>query len=218
MNKHLLLISIIIVIFIIIMIIGYFIFKKNKISETFSINEKPINLFWTGGYDSTARLCQIVIELKKPVQPLYIDFNLDNQSYDQFWVRKNRKQEKRAMKKIINNIIKKYPYTKKLINPVKFITHKTDDLNFIKKFNKMNLFPKKRRIHQYLYLSQYAYLLKEYIEIGVLGIHKNSKFAEFLQYNLVDEGDNYHIRGDNALKYIKFPLYNQSKEDILFLE
>ena len=70
----------------------------------------------------------------------------------------------------------------------------------------MNLFLKK--IHQYL--------LEQYIEVGVLGIHKNSKFAEFLQLNLIDEGDNYRVRGDNALKYIKFPLYNQSKEDILF--
>ena len=58
-------------------------------------------------------------------------------------------------------------------------------------------------------------LLARYIEVGVLGIHKNSKFAEFLQLNLIDEGDNYRVRGDNALKYIKFPLYNQSKEDIL---
>ena len=213
MIKKLLLISSLIII--LISFIIYFILQKKQNNENFINNQEPVYLFWTGGYDSTARLCQLVIEQQIPVQPIYIDFNLDNQTYDQFWVRKNRKQEKKAMNNIIKKIIKKYPNFKNLIYPIKFIRDKHDNPEFTKMFNKMNLFPRKRRIHQYLYLSQYAYNLKKFVEIGVLGIHKNSKFANFLQNNLVDEGNNYRIRGENPMKYIKFPLYNQTKEDIL---
>ena len=39
----------------------------------------PVYIFWTGGYDSTFRLCQLLIVERVMVQPVYIsDPYLDN--------------------------------------------------------------------------------------------------------------------------------------------
>ena len=40
---------------------------------------KPVYVFWTGGYDSTFRICQLLIKEKVAVQPVYIsDKYIDN--------------------------------------------------------------------------------------------------------------------------------------------
>ncbi|MCJ7694346.1 MAG: hypothetical protein MUO40_02875 [Anaerolineaceae bacterium] len=77
---------------------------KNEISV------EKINLFWTGGWDSTFRLLLIVLEEQRIVQPYYlIDPN-----------RKSLRLEIRAMREIKNLLFKEYPQTKSLIRPTKF--------------------------------------------------------------------------------------------------
>jgi len=44
----------------------------NAVTED-TINDDPIQLFWTGGLDSTFRLLQILWEGSRPVQPIYIE-------------------------------------------------------------------------------------------------------------------------------------------------
>ena len=49
----------------------------NFIGETYinytDLNDKdPEYVFWTGGYDSTFRICELLIIYKRPVQPVYI--------------------------------------------------------------------------------------------------------------------------------------------------
>ena len=51
---------------------------------------EPINLFWTGGWDSTFRLLQLIIVFRKRVQPYYI---IDT-------TRKSVQNEKQAINKI----------------------------------------------------------------------------------------------------------------------
>ena len=54
--------------------------NKNKQIERF-INAADVSdvhyVFWTGGYDSTFRLCEMLVNEQKVVQPIYINFNLD---------------------------------------------------------------------------------------------------------------------------------------------
>ena len=62
-------------------------------------------MFWTGGYDSTFRLCELLIDQKKTVQPLYVSLVLDNdclseESCNKLWLRRNRKEEGKSMNKI----------------------------------------------------------------------------------------------------------------------
>lgn len=167
--------------------------KNNKIKKEIKLNN-PSNIFyiyWTGGYDSTYRLCEMLIIEKKIVQPLYVKYALDNDCPDsedtcnKKWVRRNREQELIAMKNIKKSILKLFPWCKKLLLPTIYITEDIDDKPFNKyfesKFYKNNLWPYKRSKHQYLFLSKYAYYHKIYIDTGVLGIHNNTVFGKFLE-------------------------------------
>ena len=71
-----------------------------------------INLFWTGGWDSTFRLLQLLINDRKPVQTHYI---IDP-------CRKSYRVELETMEKIREEIIKKYPFTKELFLKTKIIS------------------------------------------------------------------------------------------------
>jgi hypothetical protein len=76
--------------------------------ESRIIDQEHIHLFWTGGYDSTFRLCQALLD-GKTVQPIYIEYeHLDNLPQKSF-KRKNHKQEIWAMKNIRQYIHRKFP-------------------------------------------------------------------------------------------------------------
>jgi len=70
---------------------------------------EPINLFWTGGWDSTFRLLQLIIVFRKRVQPYYI---IDT-------TRKSVQNEKQAINKIRESLFEKYPFSKSLLLPLK---------------------------------------------------------------------------------------------------
>ena len=189
-------------------------------------NNKPIHyLYWTGGYDSTFRMCEMLIDEGKRVQPIYVALVLDNdcqseETCTKLWLRRNRKEEKMAMDAIIKKIKEDFPEVADNILPTLVIDEpiKDDVFNFSyeKLFYSKNLWPKKRKKHQYLFLTKYAYYHKKKIDIGVLGIHEKSTLAKFLGKNLVKTDDNYIINKKNhPLTYINFPLYGRSKEDLL---
>jgi hypothetical protein len=68
---------------------------------------KPVKLFWTGGWDSTFRMLQLVVEHGKLVQPYYIiDPN-----------RLSLRHEIKAMSDIEQAIYHRYPQTRGLILP-----------------------------------------------------------------------------------------------------
>lgn len=84
-----------------------------------SISGKPVTfLLWTGGYDSTHRLLQLLLIYQMPVQPVYISAK----NTDGFALihgrRDNRNEERNAMYKIIDQIQTQYPYTRNLILPM----------------------------------------------------------------------------------------------------
>ena len=96
--------SIILVIFIILCVIIYKQFLKKNTTEQFTgvYNDNISYVYWTGGFDSTFRICEMLINEKKTVQPLYILFNLDNnckglECKNKLWLRRNKMQEIDAM-------------------------------------------------------------------------------------------------------------------------
>lgn len=204
--------------------------KMNRVMENFisNINYNNNNIYyvyWTGGYDSTFRLCEMLIVENKIVQPIYVSLVLDNdckteESCNKLWLRRNRKEERKAMNEIINKLHSKFPKTVRTLLPLIEIDEEINDdlfnFQFEKKFYRNNLFPRKRRKHQYLFLSKYAYYNKTPIDIGVLGIHQKSKFANFLKYNLKRTTDNFVVPLiGHPLSYINFPLYGRTKEILL---
>lgn len=72
--------------------------------------ENPIKLFWTGGWDSTFRLLQIVLTERKSVQPYYL---LDR-------TRLSFTIELNTMEKIRDLVCLNFPYSKPLILPTIF--------------------------------------------------------------------------------------------------
>jgi hypothetical protein len=194
-------------------------------------DEKIFYLYWTGGFDSTFRLCEMLINEKKVVQPIYVSLTLDNnceseETCTKTWVRRNRKQEKQAMQAIRKQIHAKYPGASKRLLPTLYIDKDIDDHAFNQafevKFYKNNLWPGKRKKHQYLFLSKYAYYHKLYIDIGVLGIHHKKKLTAFLKQNLASitqgptSATNYQVSvPGHYLEYIRFPLFGRSKANLL---
>lgn len=72
---------------------------------------KKVNLLWTGGFDSTFRLCQLSRMEDVEVQPIYFCFRS---------VRANEKREKEAQAKILP-ILRSKPETKAtILNPIYF--------------------------------------------------------------------------------------------------
>ena len=167
----------------------------------------------------------MLIDEGKKVQPIYVALVLDNdcaseETCTKLWLRRNRKEEKLAMENIIKKIKEKYPHLKKNLLDLVVIDENINDDRFNYFFEKLfysnNLWPKKRKKHQYLFLSKYAYYHKKNIDIGVLGIHEKSKLAKFLNKNLVKTDDNYIVKKKNhPLKYVNFPLYGRTKEQLL---
>ena len=219
--------------------------KQNNETQNNQSNDRKLNtnqtddiyfVYWTGGYDSTFRLCEMLIKEKKVVQPLYVSLSLDNdclseETCNKLWFRRNRKHEKKAMKNIRKLINEMFPYTKETLLPTIYIDEDIDDTSFNYEFEKMfyenNLWPKKRKKHQYFFLAKFAYYHKQYIDIGVLGIHEKSKFAKFLKKNLIKTNEtitingltvsrsNYTIPDENHfLHYLKFPIYNRTKDEL----
>lgn len=200
---------------------------KIKESAYLNLDNRIHYLYWTGGYDSTYRLCEMLIVEKKKVQPIYVTLPLDNDCVteevcNKLWVRRNRKEEKAAMKQIIKQLHENFPYTKRTLLPTLEVKKEISDSEFNMKFEEAfynnNLWPRKRKKHQYLFLSKFAYYHKKFIDIGVLGIHKDSKFGKYLKDNLVEKDNNLYLKDINhPLGYLLFPLYGRTKEDLLEL-
>jgi len=198
---------------------------KIKESPYLNLDNKIHYLYWTGGYDSTYRLCEMLIVEKKKVQPLYVTLPLDNdcvteEACKKLWVRRNRKEEREAMNQIVKLLNSTFPYTRKTLLPTieikKEIADSDFNMEFEEQFYKNNLWPRKRKKHQYLFLAKFAYYHKKFIDIGVLGIHKQSIFGKYLKKNLIMKNNNLYIRDINhPLGYLLFPLYGRTKQDLL---
>lgn len=196
-------------------------------SNPIPINEKYINyaqlsnidpeyVFWTGGYDSTFRICELLIVYKVPVQPIYISYNLDSAKKSDKWVRKNRKEEQEAMEKIRTKLYSRFPDTRHLLHKPIDITNNIEYPEYDLNFNNLNLWPKKRKIHQYGHLGKITFLLQKHVDCGVLGIHQNSNFINFIKENLIKTDNNMilDVNDDHPLYYMRFPLFNKTKKDL----
>lgn len=70
----------------------------------------PVKLFWSGGWDSTFRLLQLVLTDKKVVQPYYL---IDPK-------RKSLRLELKARREIMNRLAREHPEARTLILPTIF--------------------------------------------------------------------------------------------------
>ena len=118
-NKKILFYALIITVFVLIVLfwMGIVPLSSTELFSNLSNNGNIIYVFWTGGYDSTFRVCQALIDEGKTVQPIYISDVIDNLPQNSTR-RKNRQFEYSAMNKIIERLHQRFPKTKKTLLPV----------------------------------------------------------------------------------------------------
>jgi len=82
---------------------------KNKLKQDV-MSGKPINIFWTGGFDSTFRVLHLLVAEKKYVQPFFIVRAQESVGY-----------EINTMVDIRRVLFRKFPEAQNLLLPTKYI-------------------------------------------------------------------------------------------------
>ena len=169
--------------------------------------EKPVNLLWTSGWDSTFRLLSLVLIHKKTVQPYYIK---DHQ-------RSSLDMELRTMEKLKGLTYRKAAHTQQLILPTIFKDRQDIKPNNAITQQYKRLAATKPLGDQYEWLARYAE------EAGVrdleLSIHQDDKARKFVEQYVVGEDakENYRLREDclnsdlALFKHFRFPILNWTK-------
>ena len=119
--------------------------------------QKKINLLWTGGFDSTFRLCQLSRMDNVIVQPVYFRFKT---------TRKNEYREIEAQAKILSLLLSRPETKATILSPIRF--HEDDlpeDLETDKAYEKLTHLPGSKIPGQNKNLAKLALVFPN-IEIG----------------------------------------------------
>lgn len=146
------------------------------------------HLLWTGGWDSTFRLLQLLVDEQKQVQPYYI-----------VAAQKSTGKEVDTMIRIRGAIFEKYPETKKLLKPVFFYEERAiepdDEITDIY-FRLRETKPIKR---------QYERFARFCNQMGI----ENMELC-VLKKEIVEDP----VAAKMIFNYFTFPLLNQTKKDL----
>ena len=163
---------------------------------------EPINLFWTGGWDSTFRLLQLIVVFRKRVQPYYI---IDA-------TRKSVQNEKQAINKITELLLEKYQFSKTLLLPLK--TSLLIDIKLNEEITKAY----KRIIEKNKIGIQYEWLSRFCNENNISNLEICNERSIHPQDNIIKRvfGQIVKIEDDCGEHYILDKKYNTSDEYLLF--
>ena len=204
-------------------------FYKSNYLETF-VNSEISYIFWTGGYDSTFRICQALIDERRIVRPIYISDIIDNLPSKNNERRHSLKNEYLSMSKIRNKISKLFPWTRNRLLPLLDIKSVVVDneidyhMKILKKQKRV-----RRSICQYGAIAQVCKNLnknrknKIYIEISVEKepggsmmyntIHNKVNCLNNLCY--LKKNLSVNDRSLKIFQYLSFPTLNYTKRDML---
>ncbi len=172
------------------------------------MENKPVNIFWTGGWDSTFRVMQLLIEEKRKVQPHFVVRGQASVG-----------KEITTMIDIRRELFRNYPVTRDLLLPTEYI----DVRNIIEKqeiTNAVNYIKKRQEFaQQYDFCSRYCF--QNDIDDMEMCIHKDDKAHKLLAPYL--ENSTWKINGEKTEKgqkaydvfqYYRFPLFSMTKLDM----
>tara|TARA_B100001093_G_scaffold519946_1_gene611612 strand:+ start:2922 stop:3782 length:861 start_codon:yes stop_codon:yes gene_type:complete len=183
--------------------------------------DKVIHLFWTGGYDSTFRLCQILLLEDKAVQPIYIMCgNTDSDSV--LIQRKNQNKELQTMKKIRQKIIKDFPYLAIKFLPTHYVINLKKNSTISNTFKdlhyRFHFFP--RPGNQYERMARFASDYPYPIEVGVEKCHigldeatQKHRTGKGHQCQLVQHLPHRYL-GLEIFRSFRFPIVHLTKEEM----
>lgn len=173
-----------------------------------------INLFWTGGWDSTYRLLEILLKEKKIVQTYYIiDPN-----------RPSHTLEMKRMDEIRKLIYKKYPFTRGQLLPTinTRLSDVQEDAVIEKAFKEAN--EKDHLGSQYDWLARFCKhnnITDMELCVQKLGnLSHNPRFSPFFERDEV-QGEFVYKKSLSAepefiiFRYFNFPIFHMTKQDML---
>ncbi len=177
------------------------------------------SLFWTGGYDSTFRLCQLLIDEKKKVQPIYLACrHIDSTKQDFFSDRQSQNKEIAVMQKIRHLLFKQYPCTRLLLKPLLIVNKIRPNCVADKKAMYIHYQLKQyaRPYTQYERLARFSLYYPTNIEIGLdkcgTGLDKaTNKFR-------IGMGANCRIIDDLPDKFKALDVYRKFRFSIVHLD
>lgn len=132
---------------------------------------KNVNLLWTGGWDSTFQLLQLLLKYHSPVTPFYL---IDAE-------RPSTGMEILTMKRIKDHLFKKYPHTQKLLKPIQYY-NRTDILADREITNVYQSIFKKNKLG-----IQYEWLSRLCKELEINNMQLSVEKSEFPLENQWDE-------------------------------
>lgn len=200
---------------------------QNKGNSNIKNIQNVIYLFWTGGYDSTFRLCQLVLN-DIPVQPIYIiDPKSDGTMFER---RKNRKFEIEAMNEIKKKLKQLRPNA--IILPTWYIKKvKISKEVYDRMYQLYKLGAVSRPISQYAAMAETSLKLGIPIESGSeKGDHTIlskavRQYIEVIKVEMKTTSNDMIIMHNHRLgdcpeylkifRNIRFPIINYTKEDML---
>ena len=185
------------IIIIILIIISIYLQNGVPVNITYKPIRKTniIHIFWTGGFDSTFRICQALIDEKKTVQPIYVSCS----KVDGYFIlgnrinRQNIKFEKKAMNKIRQLINQRYPYTKKSFLKTKYVDTIIEDPEY--KQAMKNLFYAKFGILAPVLNQHFGYFSRPYNQYTALAQYtKNYNYPVEVAVEKCNTGLDMHTR------------------------
>lgn len=195
-----------------------------------------VHIFWTGGFDSTFRVLQLLISEHKTVQPIYISADIIDGYFlnGQLVLRKNKQFEINAMNKIRFYLNKKYPFTKQTLLPTKYINNITKDKEYIIAMN--NIYFSRFGILAPVLNQQFGYFSRPLNQYGVLSMYtkqyeypievclENTNTGIVKLTNLYRTGSGHNCKliqnKPNNLKIFdkfRFPIIHLSKQNMLII-
>jgi len=173
--------------------------------------DKNINLLWTGGWDSTFHLLQLLLIHKVQVTPFYL--------IDEY--RKSTGIEIRTMQRIKNRLFEKYPHTKVLLQPTQYfgVRDVLPDLEMEEAYKSIR--KEKAFDSQYAWLARFC---KQHAIMDMqLCIHRGDHASDNVLEDIVstDPGGSlggvhvdpkFNMTNEYTLfRYFSFPIFNLSK-------
>lgn len=210
------------IIFITLAIIGCYVFyQKFRLVENF--NSEIVHIFWTGGFDSTFRLCQALLDDRKIVQPYYMLVKVDNCKTCYGSTRKNKAKELETMDTIIRLLKQAHPIRSKNLRKLRIINHIPENPSITNAFYKLRLHNYNRKYNQYEAMCRYAVGHNIMMEIGSVGIFGDGggnlprdRWGVYLKNNLVNNKGHFSVSNTRSpIHNLRFPIAFLSKKDML---
>ena len=82
---------------------------EDRVNSVLPTHRPPVNLLWTGGWDSSFRLLQLLLQHRREVIPHYL---LDS-------TRASTQSELEAMQRIRDSLFEEHPHTRALLHPLR---------------------------------------------------------------------------------------------------